>query len=169
MNNEWNEELVTKLRRELLWTRIFTVISSILMLCILVGGYLVVNRVIGYEKEIRTYAQELQSNLEELTPVVEQLAQLDVDALNETLNQLNIVVAEVDWAMLSDSIASVDWEKLSQQISALDVDAINDAIEGLDTKEFSEALGTLNDTVEKLRAIGESLSNFTSKFGLNVG
>ena len=152
MNNELNEQIIAKLRKELLWTRIFSIITSVLMVCILIGGIVISNQLREYEAQIK--------------PAVEQLEQLDVNAFNEALNQMSIVVASVDWVMLNDSIASVDWEKVSKQLESLDVDALNAAIEGLDTEELTEALENMNDAVEKLRGIADAFSAFGGKLGI---
>ncbi|MBQ7774916.1 MAG: hypothetical protein IJ379_03260 [Lachnospiraceae bacterium] len=160
-----NEQMMEKLRKELLLTRIFSIISSVLMVCLLVGGFLLYNKAQEFGKQVEAYAVEVESYAAEITPVVEQLAALDVAAFNDSLTKMNAVVDEVDWQMLSDSIASVDWEKVSKQLEALDVEAINKAIEGLDTKELTNALENMNNAVDKLRSISEAFSNFAAKLG----
>lgn len=152
MNNELNEQIIAKLRRELLWTRIFSIISSVLMLCILLGGFVIFHTVKEYEKKISSG--------------IEQLAELDISAFNETLSQMNQAVESMDWEMLNDSIASVDWEKVSKQLEGLDVDSINSAIEGLDTEELTESLENMNNAVEKLRSITDVFNSLGTKWGL---
>ena len=128
-----------KLRRELRVTRFFSVVSSILMICILVGGFWVCSKVKGYAEQI--------------WPLVEELSMVDYDVLNETMVKLD------------DSLNAVDWEKMSEQLSALDIEAINEAIAGLDTEELMDALENVNAASDKLKAIGESLEPIKSFFG----
>ena len=137
-NMQNNDLLLGKLRKELLVTRIFSAISSILMICILVGGFWIYNKVEGY--------------LEQIHPLVEELSTVDYDVLNETMVKLD------------ESLNGVDWEKMSEQLGALDVEAINEAIAGLDTEELMKALENLNAASDKLKELGDSLSPFTSFF-----
>lgn len=167
-----NEQMIEKLRRELLLTRIFSLISSVLTLCLLIAGFIGFSKlktyeqqVVGYAEEMMVYAEQVQGYAEEITPVVQQFSQLDIETFNETLTQMNAVIDTVDWEMLNNSIASVDWEEVSAQLEALDVDAINTAIEGLDTEELTKALETMNGVVDKLRSISDAFSNFAAKLG----
>lgn len=74
-----NYKDLDKLRKELRMTRIFSGITSVLLICVLVGGLLVFSR--------------LKRSLEDSIPLVEkmsaQLEALDVDALNESIAGLN--------------------------------------------------------------------------------
>lgn len=179
-----NEQMIEKLRKELLLTRIFSMISSVLTICLLVGGYIGFSKleeyeqqVVEYAEEMAVYAEQVQGYAEAITPAVKQFAKLDIKTINETLTQMNTVVGTVDWKMLNDSIASVDWDMLnnsiasvdwqevSTQLEALDVEAINSAIEGLDTEELTKALETMNGVVDKLRSISDAFSNFAAKLG----
>lgn len=160
-----NEQLIEKLRKELLVTRIFSIISSLLMICLLVGGIFLYNEAQKVGKQVENYVIQIEDYAEEMTPMLEQLAQLDVKAFNTALTQMNTIVDEVDWEMLNNSIASVDWDKVSKQLEALDVKALNAAIEGLDTEQISIALENMNDAVDKLRLIADALGAFAAKLG----
>ncbi len=133
-----NSELdVKQLTKELRVTRIFCVVSSMLTVCLLVGGiFLFMNL-----QPIFTFLQEAQ-------PVMEQMAALDVEEVNHTLEQVNVTLESVDWQMVSESLGE------------LDVEAINAAIEGLDTEELTKAIENLNKTAEMLESLGEKLRSW---------
>lgn len=170
-----NEELLEKLRKELLLSRVFNTISSVLMVLVLLGGFLFYQKAQEYEKLLTGYVEEVQEHSEEIQAAVTQLALLDVEVLNETLAETLSVLQEVDWEMLSESIdsvdwemvsksiESVDWESVSKQLNELDVEAFNEAVEGLDTKEVSEALENMNDSVDKLKKAADALSKVGDK------
>lgn len=139
-------QILEKLRKELRTTRIFCAISSVLTLLLLVGGCIAV--VIAQD-----YAGKVQEYAEEVTPVIEQLAKLDVEEFNLTMENVNT------------SLQSVDWEQVAASLEALDVDALNEAIENLDTEELTEALKNLNDVSATLRVVGDKVSSWTSVFG----
>ncbi len=136
MNNDATE-LIDKLRRELRLTRILTLISILLTLCL-------VGVVFYFQRTVQIVVE----------PVTEQLSEMDTDTLNEAITNLEIV---------SDELveADIDWEKLAETVNSLDVDAINEAVEGLDTEELSEAIENLNDAIEALRDLGSGASSVT--------
>ncbi len=133
MNNSISDTNTAKLMKELKFTRIICMISSVLTLCLLIGGVFLFDRV-----------RDLSEMCE---PAVEKISDIDMESFNNTLNHVNATLEKVDWEQVADSLGK------------LDVDAINSAIEGLDTEEFSEALKNLNDAVEKIKELGERLSS----------
>lgn len=126
------QTLEEKLIRELRNTRIFCIISCVLMVSLLVGGFLVFKQV-----------QPIFQVFENLEPAMEQFAELDVEEVNNTLKQVNA------------TLESVDWQQMSDEVSQLDVDAFNDAIKGLNTEAISKAVENLN----KAAAVMEKWSN----------
>ncbi len=132
-----------QLIKELRFTRIVCMVSSVLTLCLLAGGILLLGRV----RELEKFCE----------PVVEKVSQLDVESLNETLGKVNV------------SLETVDWEQVAEALGELDVDAINSAIEHLDTEELSESLKNLNDAVETVREIGELLSEKMKSLSILLG
>ncbi len=150
------ENMIKKLSRELLITRIFTGILSILMILILVGGVLAYRGFTRYTEEINAEMERAMAMLEEyagdIRPAIAKLEEVDIQAVNDTL------------ATLNQTMASVDWEKVTTQLSALDIDSLNEAIEGLDTQELSVTLRNMNDVVEKLQNISDGMKSFFSKF-----
>ncbi len=129
----------SQLMKELRFTRIICIISSVLTFCLLVGGVFLFG--------------EVQKLAEICEPAIEKLSDVDVESLNETLDNVNA------------SLESVDWEQVADVLGELDVDALNSAIEDLDTEELTEALQNLNDTVDKIKEVSEKMSSFGSMFG----
>lgn len=150
------ENMIKKLSRELLITRVFTGILSVLMILILVGGALAYRGFTRYTEEINAEMEGAMAMLEEyageVRPVITKLEEVDMQAVNDTLVTLN------------QTMASVDWEDVTAQLSALDIESLNEAIEGLDTQELSVTLRNMNDVVEKLQNISDGMKSFFSKF-----
>ena len=133
-----NQEM-EKLRRELRMTRVCCTVTSLLVVVLLAGGFLVFGKV--------------QSYAEQIMPLVQQISALEFDTLNETLGSLN------------RTLEDMDWEAFSAQMAQLDMDALNEAIAGLDTAELSQALEKLNDITESLEKFSSSIKEFVSKLG----
>ena len=160
-----DEKMLKKFRRELLWTRILCVLSCLLMVAVLVGGFLFYQKTREYEWQLKKYTDDVQEHSEEIDAALNQLAQLDMDVLNDTLKETLKAIQAVDWEMLNKNIDSVDWANLSKQLSELDIKAINDAVDGLDTEEITQALENLNNGVDKLKKTVEALSAIGDKIG----
>ena len=139
MEKQTQDTAMDKLRKELRLTRIYSAISSLLMICILVGGFLVC-------RQAKTY-------VDQMWPLVEELSTVDFEAINDTVGVLN------------QAVGTVDWEELAGELEKLDVEAINAAIAELDTEELSKALVNINDAAETLQKIIEGLKSVTSRFG----
>lgn len=145
-----NQEMMEKLQKSLKINRILNVILITLMICLLAGGYFVVQKItpaMGILQEVRTSLQALE--------------QLDYQALNQTL-------AELDVEALNEKIEALDMEILNEKLEQLDVDNLNELLDGLDAEEMSEALENLNNAVDKLEKVEENLGAlgewFNSKF-----
>ncbi len=136
MNNE-SAELIEKLRRELRFSRIISLISILLTVCL-------VGVVLYFQQTVQTVVE----------PVTEQLAGLDTDTLNEAIANLEVVSDEL-------AQADIDWEELADTINSLDVEAFNEAIAGFDTEELSEAIENLNNAIEALENLGNGASSVT--------
>jgi len=160
-----DEKMVTKLRRDLLWTRIFCVITWLLMAVVLVGGFLFYQKTREYEWQLKKYAEDVKEHSEEIEIALNQVAQLDMDALNDTIRETLKVIQAVDWEMLNENIDSVDWATLSKQLNELDIAAINAAIDGLDTEEITQALENLNNGIDKLKKAVDAINALGDKIG----
>ena len=133
-----SQDDMSKLFRELRLTRIVSIISSLLALSLLIlGGY---------------FAYTVKDALKEAEPVMEKIAEMDVESLNATLEHIN------------ETLETVDLEPIVQAIEELDVEGLNSAIDSLDMVELSKALRNLNDAADIMKKIGESLSPLTSIF-----
>ncbi len=142
MENRETEMSMELLAKQLRMTRVFCMISSMLTLCLLLGGVFLFSKL-----------QPVFDFLQEIEPAMEQLSALDIESVNTTLEQINATLGSVDWQQVSDSLGQ------------LDVEAINTAIEGLDTEALSEAIENLNKTADTLEGWGEKLSSFSNLFG----
>ncbi|MBR4084809.1 MAG: hypothetical protein IKK33_11070 [Lachnospiraceae bacterium] len=160
-----DEKMLKKLQRQLLWTRVLSVIGCLLMVVVLIGGFLFYQKTQEYEWQLKKYDEDIKEHTEEIEAAVKQMALLDMDVLNDTLKETLKAIQAVDWEMLNDNIDNVDWTKLSQQLSQLDVKAINAAIDGLDTEELTQALENLNNGVDKLKKAIEVLNTIGDKIG----
>ena len=138
MTNIQQDDVIIQLRRELLLTRIFCIASSVLTLCLLIGGVLLFS--------------EVQGVITEVEPVMEQLAAVDIAAVNETMNNVNA------------SLESVDWEQMSETLGELDAQALNEAIQNLDTEELSIALENLNNATTSMQKLSDSIKSI---FGIS--
>lgn len=151
MENIATDPVVHQLMKELRFTQIICVVSSLLTLCLLAGGIFLFCRVRGLAESCR--------------PVVEKVEKLDVESLNDTLAHINSSLETVDWEQVAESLSRLDVDAINSAIEKLDVDAINSAIEGLDTEELTQSLKNLNEAVEKIREISDKMSNMTSWVG----
>lgn len=165
-----DEKMVVKLRRDLLWTRIFCVITWLLMGVVLVGGFLYYRKTQEYEQQLKKYVNEVKEHSEEIEIALDQVAQLDMEVLNDTIKETLKVIRAVDWEMLNENIDSVDWATLSKQLSELDVAAINDAVNSLDIDAINEIINSLdidaiNEIINGLDvvAISEAFENLDTE------
>ena len=126
-----DDAVLKRFRRELRITRVICLVLAVLLVLVLVGG--------GF------FFRELRLAREQMEPLVEQISALNMDELNLALEEVN------------KTLETVDWDQVTQAIGNLDVDALNTAIENLDTKELSEALTKLNDAVDSLGRMRDSL------------
>ncbi len=173
---EVSEKLIKKLQRDLLVTRIFSMISSVLMIVILTGGFYMFQTVQTYAQQVDGYVTEIITYAENMEPAVNQLSKVDIEGLNATMDQMKVAFAEVDFERLAQQIdeldveainakvAALDVDALNDKINALDIDGINETIASLDTAELSEAMTNLNDAAEKVREVSDKLKQVAAIF-----
>ena len=117
---EWAE-----LKKELRMTRIFCVVSALLTAGLLLAIILLSIRI-----------QPLIRYAEETRPVLDSLAALDVEAVNGTLNQLENVdlkaladsINELDMSVVNETLEQVD-----SALEDMDVEALSTAIQNLNS------------------------------------
>ena len=139
MSEQNFEQQMKKLRRDLAFTRVVCILTSVVTLLLICGG--------GY------LFWRMQGILENAQPILEQVAEVDI----ENVWQIRTTLETVDLDHVVDTM-----EQAVETLDELDIDALNSAIEGLDTTELSEALSNLNDAVESLQRVEDS---FGSVFG----
>lgn len=139
-----SEKLIKKLRRELVFTRIMCLVTSILTILLLVGGAYLLKQVKGIMVQVQ--------------PVLDQAAAVDVENANATLRQVRISLENVDLAQVAEML-----EQAVETLNEVDIEALNEAISGLDTEELSRTLVNLNDAVESLKQVEDSLNKIFGK------
>ena len=165
-----DEKVLLKLQKELLWTRVICIFTCIVMILVLVGGFLYYRKTQEYEQQLKKYADEVKEHSEEIEIALDQVAQLDMEVLNDTIKETLKLIRAVDWEMLNENIDSVDWATLSKQLSELDVATINDAIDSLDIDAINEIINSLdidaiNEIINGLDvvAISEAIENLDTE------
>lgn len=165
-----DEKVLLKLQKELLWTRVICIFTCIFMILVLVGGFLYYRKTQEYGQQLKKYADEVKEHSEEIEIALDQVAQLDMEVLNDTIKETLKLIRAVDWEMLNENIDSVDWATLSKQLSELDVATINDAIDSLDIDAINEIINSLdidaiNEIINGLDvvAISEAIENLDTE------
>lgn len=139
-----SEKLIKKLRRDLVFTRIMCLVTSVLTILLLVGGAYLLNQVQGIMLQVQ--------------PVLDQAAAVDVENVNATLRQVKVSLENVDLEQVAEMM-----EQAVETLNEVDIEALNDAISGLDTEELSRTLANLNDAVESLKKVEDSLNKIFGK------
>lgn len=142
--NEGSEKLIKKLRRELAFTRIMCLVTSLLILALLASGGYVLRQVNGIMGQVQ--------------PVLDQAAAVDVENVNDTLRQVKRSLEDVDLAQVAEMM-----EQAVETLEEVDIEALNEAISGLDTQELSRTMANLNDAVESLKRVESSLNRIFGK------
>ena len=154
MEKQMPENSLEQLRKELRITRVVCIVSSVLTSALLLGGILLYGQM-----------RPVLELTKETGPIIEELAELDIESVNMTLEQVGNTLGSVDWKEVSNAIESVDWQQVSDTIGELDVETFNNAVEDLDTKEFSKAIERLNKVIDVLEGWGDKLGSIKGIFG----
>ena len=154
------------LRYEKLRT-VFLGVIMLLLLALLIGAVVFTVTLRQYEKRINTIVDRLES-------VSEQLDALDVEQLVTTVNDLSQAVdaAKIDEIVtslneVSKQLSEVDWTELTGNINAVAVStqtSITDVQEALQKLKDLD-IESLNKAITDLTAVIEPLANFTKRFG----
>ena len=118
------EEMLNSLRKELKVTRYCSLFVAVLLIIVIVGGVSVMNM-------LRPAVEAVQ----EMQPVMEQMAELDVDMLNEKIAQLDI-------EGLNQAISELDMEEVTKALTNM-----NDAVEKL--QEIGEGFSNFSSSVNQ--------------------
>lgn len=138
MEHENNVEI---LKKELKFTRICCMVSSVLAVCLLAAVVILIVKL-----------QPVYEFMNTAEPAIGKISEIDVETLNETIETLNGTMGEVDW------------ESLSNSLDALDVEAVNKLIESYDPEEFSRTLDNLNSAIEMIGTISQKFGSLSSIF-----
>ncbi len=103
MEDKAVEQMMTKLQKELRFTRVVCMILSFLMLCVLVGG------VIGYKN--------LQQVVKDVEPVMATVSELDVEALNAAIKELDTRELSQTLTNLNDAVNSL--QEMREKVMSL--------------------------------------------------
>ena len=125
------QQELKSLRRSLLINRILNAVILVLLIALLAGGYMVVQKVLPSLADVKAIAE----SLEEMESGLAMLESVDIDALTQDVDEINA------------QLSSVDWESIITQVEALDVDGFNEAmnsLEALDAEELEKAIENLN-------------------------
>ncbi len=132
------------LRKDLLRTRIFCMISSVLTICLLVA-------VIVFTSKLSALLQFAEST----APKLDQLL-LFTEEIKPALNEIS--------GFIKSSAPAID------HVSSVDVEALNNTLErleNLDTEALTKSLKTLNNVVDTLTNVANRISSAFSFFGNN--
>jgi hypothetical protein len=139
---EGENDMDGELKRELKFTRICCMVSGALTLCLLAAVVMLIVRL-----------QPVYEFISISEPVLEKLAEVDIDTLNSTMETVN------------DTIGEVDWDSLTNSLSEIDVEAVNELLDNYDPEEFSRTLDNLNSAIETFGSLSQKFSSVTSIFG----
>lgn len=132
------EVLLRKIKKETLASRIFSMISMILMVGVFTFSLISFINV--------------QKFISEAQPVVEELSKLDADLMNETMDNMNF------------ALENMDWERLCRVLDEIDFAGINNVLGNIDMEEFSELLENINDAADRLEEMEEWLDSSSFNF-----
>ena len=154
------------LRYEKLRTALLGAVLAVLT-ALLIGAILLAVNLYRYERRI-------DSIVERLDTVSEQLEKLDTEKLVQTANALSESldpekIEEIVTALdeVSKTLNEVDWASLSESLSEVAASAqerLDDAREALE-KLDSVDLDSLNESIAKLKEVIEPLTKFLNPFG----
>ena len=140
------QQELKSLRRSLLINRILNAVILVLLIAVLAGGYMVVQKVLPSLADVKAIAE----SLEEMESGLAMLESVDIDGLTQDVDEINA------------QLSSVDWESIITQVEALDVDGFNeamDSLEALDAKELEKAIENLNAVMATFQKIPFFKSN----------
>jgi hypothetical protein len=140
------QQELKSLRRSLLINRILNAVILVLLIALLAGGYMVVQKVLPSLADVKAIAE----SLEEMESGLAMLESVDIDGLTQDVDEINA------------QLSSVDWESIITQVEALDVDGFNeamDSLEALDAKELEKAIENLNAVMATFQKIPFFKSN----------
>ncbi len=133
------EELLNEmktLKKTLFISKIFSAVSGVLSLVVIVVLIIGITRLNAFTKEVEV--------------VADKVSQIDMVQINAAIEKFNTTVEQIDFAYINDSFKEVDMK------------AISEIVETIDAAELEETLENINDVSEKLKKISEKITNLFS-------
>ncbi len=121
--------MMKKLRRGMIVNRVFSIITMLMTLAVLI---LVIVAFVRIDKF-----------LDEAEPVIEELSKIDMEELNESLENFNNVMETLNFDGIKETLDSINFE------------GINDIMEGLDINELTETLENINEGADRLDQLND--------------
>ena len=121
--------MMKKLRRGMIVNRVFSIITMLMTLAVLI---LVIVAFVRIDKF-----------LDEAEPVIEELSKIDMEELNESLENFNNVMETLNFDGIKETLDSMNFE------------GINDIMEGLDINELTETLENINEGADRLDQLND--------------
>lgn len=124
------------LKKSLYINRMLSIVSSVFSLVMIVFLFIGILRINAFIREVQV--------------VAEQVAQIDVDQVNDAIEKFNVIVEQIDFEYINDSFKEVDMKK------------IGDIVETINAAELEETLENINNVSERLKKLSETISDFFS-------
>ncbi len=136
MNQEELLMEMKSLKKSLFINRILSIVSSVFCLVMIVVLMIGISRMNVFIEEVRI--------------VADQVAEIDMDQVNNAIEKFNTTVEEIDFEYINDSFKEVDMKK------------IGEIVETINAAELEETLENINNVSERLKKLSETISNFFS-------
>lgn len=136
MNQEELLMEMKSLKKSLFINRILSIVSAVFCLVMIVVLLIGILRMNVFIEEIRI--------------VADQVAEIDMDQVNNAIEKFNTTVEEIDFEYINDSFKEVDMKK------------IGEIVETINAAELEETLENINNVSERLKKLSETISNFFS-------
>ncbi|MBQ8246211.1 MAG: hypothetical protein IJZ42_03695 [Lachnospiraceae bacterium] len=133
MEPNYAEIMMKKMKKDIVINRVFSIITMVMTLAILI---LVI---IGFVR--------VNNFLTEAEVVIEELSKIDMEALNESLENFN------------DIMETFHFDEIKEKLDSINFDGINQILEGLDVDELTETLENINEGADRLDQVTEWFQN----------
>lgn len=140
-----NEQILKKIKTNQILLIVLLVITSLTLVAFIVVGI----------KGMQIY--------NEVSPVIEQLEGLDVDAINSAMKTVSEMEG-IDFSKLSESLKNIDLESLEKNLDSIDFDGIQDLLSAIDVDKMKEAMDNLASASEMLENVSEKVAPILNWF-----
>lgn len=137
--DERTEALLKKINRGILVNRIFLVLTMLIASAALV--FSIITNI------------KFDTFIEQVTPAIENLTNIDIDGLNDTLHTVNKLV---DTFKIDETL---------EMLSKIDFNAFNNVVSNIDVNELNTTLDHMNESYVAIKEVTEKLKPLLSFFG----